>query len=185
MYKLVTIQDVVRIPPQMFSEDLEKSVAKVLRETYEGKIDPDTGVIISTINPRDVSDGKIIPGDSATYHTVVFDALVYKPEVQEVVRGIVVDIAEFGAFVRSGPFDGLVHASQVTDDFMSVNEKTGVLTGKQTKRTLKKDDIVYARITSISYKDNVTETKINMTMRQPGLGKTEWWKKKKTSKKKG
>ena len=113
---------------------------------------------------------------------MTFDALVFQPKNHEVVRGIVVDIAEFGAFVRFGPFDGLVHASQVTDDFVSVNEKTGSLTGKQTKRTLKKDDIVYAKITSISYKDKVTETKINLTMRQPGLGKTDWWKKKKKKK---
>ncbi len=184
MYKLVTIRDVVRVPPSMFSEDLEKAVTGILRENYEGKIDPEMGVVISITNARDISEGRIIPGDGAAYHEVTFDALMFEPRNHEVVRGIVVDIAEFGAFVRFGPFDGLVHASQVTDDFVSINEKTGSLTGKQTKRTLKKEDTVYAKITSISYRDNVTETKINLTMRQPGLGKTEWWKKQKKKAKK-
>jgi len=45
---------------------------------------------------------------------------------------------------------------------------------------------VTARIIAISMKNNVTESKINLTMRQEGLGKEEWLKlkKKKTKAKK-
>jgi DNA-directed RNA polymerase subunit E' len=177
MYNLVTVRDTIRIPPRLFSQSLEDSVLKAIQEQYEGKIDKDIGVVITVLNPREVGDGRVILGDGAAYHNVVFDILTFKPELHEVVRGKVIDLTEFGAFLRFGPIDGLIHISQVTDDFMSFNEKVGLLAGKTSKKTLKKGDIVTARVIAISMKDNVTDSKINLTMRQTGLGKEDWYKK--------
>lgn len=179
MYEVVTLKDMVRIPPKMFSDELEGAVLKALREQYEGRLDKDLGVVISVSDPKDIGDGRIIPGDGAAYYETVFDALVFKPEMHEVVRGKVTDITEFGAFVRFGPIDGLVHVSQVTDDFMSYNEKNGTLTGKESKKVLKKGDVVLARVIAISMKGTVTDSKISLTMRQEGLGKEDWLKGKK------
>jgi len=177
MYNIVTVKDTIRIPPRFFSRSLEESVLKAIQEQYEGKIDKDIGVVITVLNPREVGDGKVILGDGAAYHDVVFDILTFKPELHEMVRGKVIDLTEFGAFLRFGPIDGLIHVSQVTDDFMSFNEKAGMLAGKSSRKTLKKGDTVTARIIAISMKDSVTESKINLTMRQTGLGKEEWYKK--------
>lgn len=177
VYNIITIQDTIRIPPNLFSESLEDSVTKALKKQYEGMLDKDLGVIIAVMNPRNISEGKVIHGDGAAYHDTVFDVLTFRPEMQEVVKGKIIDITEFGAFLRFGPIDGLVHVSQVTDDFMSFNEKTGTLLGKDSKKVLQKGDIVNARIIAVSVKENVTESKINLTMRQEGLGKLEWMKK--------
>jgi DNA-directed RNA polymerase subunit E' len=46
----------------------------------------------------------------------------------------VVEIADFGAFVRIGPVDALLHVSQLMDDYISYDEKQGVLLGKESKR---------------------------------------------------
>lgn len=182
MYELITIKDTIRIPPKLFSESLEESAVKALREQYEGKTDPELGVIITVTNPKEVTSGKIIPGDGGTYHHITFDLLSFKPKGHEIIRGKVSELTEFGAFIKFGPIDGLVHVSQVTDDFMSLNEKTQTLTGKESKKSLKKDDEVTARVIAISMKNIVTDSKINLTMRQDGLGKEEWLKlKKKTS----
>jgi DNA-directed RNA polymerase subunit E' len=67
---------------------------------------------------------------------------------------------------------------------MSYNNKVGILAGKTSKKTLKKGDEVTARIIAISMKDSVTESKINLTMRQVGLGKEEWYKKEEQKEKK-
>jgi DNA-directed RNA polymerase subunit E' len=182
MYNLITIKDTVRIPPKLFSKSLEESVLRALREQYEGKIDADLGVIITVLNPRDISIGKVVLGDGAAYHDAVFDILTFKPEMHEIVRTKINDIAEFGAFVRFGPVDGLVHVSQITDDFVSYNEKTQCLAGKTSKKTLKKGDEVLARLIAISIKDTIPESKINLTMRQPHLGREEWKKKEEAKK---
>jgi DNA-directed RNA polymerase subunit E' len=177
MYNVVTVKDTIRIPPKLFSKNLKKSVQKALMENYEGRLDDKLGVVISVFNPRDVSDGRIIAGDGAAYHDVVFDALVFRPELHEVIRGEISDITEFGAFIKFGPIDGLVHVSQVTDDFVSYNEKGKQLVGKESKRSLKVGDEVLARIIALSLKVSVADSKINLTMRQTGLGRENWTKK--------
>jgi DNA-directed RNA polymerase subunit E' len=118
--------------------------------------------------------GKIIPGDGATYHKVTFSLLTFYPKIQEVVEGEVVEVADFGAFVRIGPIDALLHVSQLMDDFISYDEKQGVLLGKETRRKLTSGDQVRVRITAVSLGKAGSSGKIGVTARQPFLGKLEW-----------
>ena len=171
MYYLVTIKDTVRVPPALMGEEVEEAILQTLRKKYEGMFG-DQGIILAVTRVKNVGAGKIHPGDPGIYYMTEFEALMYRPELKEVVVGEVVEITEFGAFIRIGPVDGLVHISQVTDDFMSYS-KDGVLQGKQTRRTLKVGDVVIARIITISQKE-VEGARVGLTMRQPGLGKLEW-----------
>ncbi len=184
MYKLVKIVDTIRIPPRDFDKPIKESALEVLKRNYEGRVDKDLGLILLVTRVNSIGVGRIIPGDGATYHDIEFEALAYKPMLHEVVTGKVSEITNFGAFVKIGPIDGLVHVSQITDDYVSFNEKTGVLAAKETKRTLKEGDEVRARVISVSLKPVVTESKIGLTMRQPGLGKLEWIEEEKKKKKK-
>lgn len=174
MYKLVTVRDTVRVPPSRFEEPLEEVVLDVLRKSYEGLTDKDMGAILAITNVKEIGVGRIIMGDGASYHDTTFEALVYKPELNEVVLGEVVEIVEFGGFVRLGPVDGLVHVSQVMDDFVGYDKKKGSLHGKESKRSLKEGDKVRARIVTVSMRKGARAGKIGLTMRQPGLGKLEW-----------
>lgn len=174
MNKIVTVSDTVRVPPSRFDEPLGEVVLDILRKSYEGLTDKDLGVILAITEVKEIGVGRIIMGDGASYHDVVFDALVYKPELNEVVLGEVVEIVEFGGFVRLGPVDGLVHVSQVMDDFVGYDKKKGVLYGKESKRALREGDRVRARIVTVSMKRGARAGKIGLTMRQPGLGKLEW-----------
>jgi DNA-directed RNA polymerase subunit E' len=90
------------------------------------------------------------------------------------VEGEVVEIADFGAFVRIGPIDALLHVSQLMDDFISYDEKQSVLLGKETKRRLMSGDQVRVRITAVSLGRAGSSGKIGVTARQPFLGKLEW-----------
>ena len=123
---------------------------------------------------KEIGEGIIIPGDGASYYDVTFELLAFKPEMQEIVVGKIKDIAEFGAFINIGPIDGMIHISQTMDDFVSFS-KDKTLTGKETKRVLKTNDICRARIIAISFKD-VLNPKLGLTMRQQGLGRLDWLK---------
>ena len=68
----------------------------------------------------------MIAGDGATYHKVNFTALTFYPKLHEVVEGEVVEITDFGAFVRIGPTDALLHLSQITDDYLKSDVKQGL-----------------------------------------------------------
>ncbi len=135
MYKLLKVKDVVRIPPRMFTMDPKEAAKIVLRETYEGIYDRDEGVVLAIIDVEEISEGVIVPGDGgATYHEAVFNVLVWEPSVHEVVEGEVVEMMPYGAFIRIGPMDGLVHISQLMDDYVVFDEKNRQFIGKETNR---------------------------------------------------
>jgi len=71
--------------------------------------------------------------------------------------------------------DGLLHVSQITDDFMSYDGKNGRLMSKTGNRSLGEGDKVRARIVALSINErDPRESKIGLTMRQNALGKLEW-----------
>ena len=76
------------------------------------------------------------------------------------------------AFIEIGPLDGMIHIGQTMDDYVSFS-KENVLSGKETKRSLKINDLCRARIIAISFKDPANP-KIGLTMRQPWLGNVKW-----------
>ena len=176
MFKLITLQDTIRIPPETFGNPLEKVGRDRVKTKYEGIVDEELGYVIAVTSVEVSPTGKIIPGDGATYHRVTFSLVTFYPVIQEVVEGDVVEIADFGAFVRIGPVDSLLHVSQLMDDYMSYDEKQGVLMGKETKRKLSSGDDVRVRITAFSLGRAGSSGKIGVTARQPSLGKLDWLK---------
>ena len=174
LFKLITLEDTIRIPPETFGNPLEAVGHQQVKAKYEGVVDEELGYVIAVTDVKVSPVGKIIPGDGATYHKVTFSLLTFYPKVQEVVEGEVVEVADFGAFIRIGPIDALLHVSQLMDDFISYDEKQGVLLGKETKRKLTSGDQLRVRITAVSLGRAGSSGKIGVTARQPFLGKLEW-----------
>ncbi|RLF51094.1 MAG: DNA-directed RNA polymerase [Thermoplasmata archaeon] len=175
MYYMVKMENTIRIPPSMIGEDLDEVSSKIVRETFEGTMDKEYGLIVLTRNVKRIGEGNILHGDGAIYQKVEFEALTFKPELHEVVDAIVCDIVEFGAFCHIGPLDALLHKSQIMDDKILVDVENKRMEGKETKKTLKVGDKIRVRIVTVSLNEmNPRESKIGLTMRQPGLGKEEW-----------
>ena len=181
MYYKTKIEDTVRIPPYRFDDPLEEVAIQTLNKKYEGRLDKKLGLLICVNDIDEISDGRLIMGDGASYHNVVFEAIFFKPEQHEIFDGEVIDIVDYGAFVRIGPMDGLIHVSEVTDDYISYDAKRGALLAKESNKTLDEGDLVRARAVSVSIKDESTNniennrnSKIPLTMRQTNLGRFEW-----------
>ncbi len=175
MYMLTQREKVVRIPPDKLGDDLNSVVNSLAREAYEGQIEGNDSLTVLVKNIEPIGQGRIVHGDGAVYQTVKYEAIIFRPQLQEVIEGTVVEVLKFGAFVRFGPLDGLLHISQIMDDRIDVDDSGQRLLGKDTKRDLKVGDIVRARIVALSLNErNPRESKIGLTMRQPGLGKIEW-----------
>ncbi len=172
MYYKIELKDRVRVPPHLFNLDTKEAVVKSIKKKYDGLISKDLGVVIDIAGIREVGDGVIIPGDGSCYYEATFEVLSFKPELQEVVLGKIRDIVDFGAFITLGPIDGMIHVSQTMDDFVSFSkEKT--LTGKESKRSLRVNDVCRARVIAVSFKDPLNP-KLGLTMRQQGLGRLDW-----------
>ncbi|NHJ25982.1 MAG: DNA-directed RNA polymerase [Candidatus Lokiarchaeota archaeon] len=173
MFKIYQLNAKVEIPPFLFDQPKEVSARIILREDYEGIITRDYGFIIAIVDILDVGPGIIIPGNANTFHEVMFSILSFKPMISEVVEGEVVEIVDFGSFIRLGPLDGLVHVSQICDDYISYEQVGNRFIGKETGKILEVNDQVRAKIIAVSLGTG-RSGKLGLTMRQKFLGKTEW-----------
>lgn len=175
MYLKVQREDVVRIPPERLGEDIDVLAKEFTRSLLEGRVGGDKSLTLIASNVERVGEGRIVHGDGAVYQRVKYDAVVMRPTLQEIVDGTVVEILKFGAFVRFGPLDGLLHISQVMDDRVDVDEENQRLIGKDSKRDVRIGDKVRTRIVAVSLNERAPrESKIGLTMRQAGLGKLDW-----------
>ena len=173
MFYLTEIEDYIRVEPKLFGLPTTESVNKQLHETYFEHYNKEIGKVISVVEVLEVGEGVIISGDGATYYKSRFKLLVWKPELHELVFGVISEITNFGAFIDMGVMRGMIHISQTMEDYVSFSKANSLL-GKSNKRSLKQGDLCLARIVAISHKGR--DLKIGLTMRQPGLGKLEWIK---------
>ncbi|VVB93301.1 DNA-directed RNA polymerase subunit E' [uncultured archaeon] len=175
MYKKMRLADTVRIAPELLGEPVQEAVKLALREKLEGLVDKRIGAIVAVKDVIEVGEGHILAGDGGVYYDAIFDALTFMPELQEIIEGSVVEVVEFGVFVGIGPLDGLVHVSQLTDEFISYDEKNSRLITKESGRAITEGDKIRARIIAVSLNEREPrDSKIGLTMRQHALGKLEW-----------
>lgn len=192
MYVQIEDEYIARIPPDKLGSSYEEAIYTVARESLEGTlrdIDVTTGgvssrcYIISVISIEKQGEGTIVHGDGAVYQSLRFTAIGYVPEMQEIVDGIVTSVQKFGAFIRFGPFEGLLHISQIMDDRIDIDLNNQRFIGKDTKRDVKVGDRVRVKIVAMSIPSSyIGDAKIGLTMKQPGLGKMEWLRKKREAK---
>lgn len=174
MFAIVEMSDVVRIPPSRLGTKLKDATISILKEKYESMISTELGYVIMIIDAAVNSTGKLVAGDGSTYHRVSFKALTFFPQLQEIVQGEIVEITDFGAFVRIGPTDALLHLSQILDDYLRSDVKQGMIVANQSGRSLKIGSKIRARITAVSLGKGAAMGKIGITCRQPFLGAEEW-----------
>ena len=175
MYMLTEVRRTVPIRPADLKDDIDNIIENLTQDAYEGRFGEDKMFTVLVKNVRTDGPGRIVHGDGSVYQPVVFDQVVFKPRESEIIIGVVVEVLKFGAFVRFGPLDGLLHISQVMDDRVDIDEANQRLVGKDSGRHLAVGDIVKARVVSIDLNEkNPQDSKIGLTMRQPGLGKLQW-----------
>jgi DNA-directed RNA polymerase subunit E' len=175
MYKRVRLKDTVEVPPRELADVDASLVKRLLQEKLEGRMDESVGSVVSVVNVHEVGDGAVLPNRPGVYYEAEFDAVTFDPQMQEVVDGTVVEVVDFGAFVGIGPVDGLLHVSQISDEYLAFDGENQMLASRDSNRTLAVEDTVRARIVTKSIDErNPRDSKIGLTAKQPGLGKHGW-----------
>jgi DNA-directed RNA polymerase subunit E' len=170
MFFIFEVEEIVGVEPREFEEPLGELAMRKLSSVYEGVLDEELGYVIAVVDVEVEEVGVLLPRDPSIYHRARCKLLTYLPLLQEVVEGEVVEITEFGVFVRVGPLDALLHVSQIMDDYLSFDKKHSELVGSKTGWKLAINDRVRARIVAVS----ISGGKVGLTTRQPYLGKLEW-----------
>ena len=177
MYKRVTLIDTVEVPPEELGDVTPGLVKRLLQDKLEGRMDEEVGSVVSVVDVHDIGEGAVLPNRPGVYYEAEFDAITFDPQMQEVVDGTVVEVVEFGAFVGIGPIDGLLHVSQISDEYLAFDGENQMLASRESNRTLGVEDAVRSRIVTKSIDErNPRESKIGLTAKQVGLGKHGWLK---------
>lgn len=110
MFVLTTIADTVRIAPTMFVHPVLHSVHLEIEKKYPNRVLMDIGLVICRYGDAlEIGDGVCVSGDGAAHHEVVFRLVVFRPFVEEVCIGTVVESNEEGIRVSLGEFFENVH----------------------------------------------------------------------------
>src|SRR6056297_1085414 len=175
MYKRVRLKDTVEVPPEELGDVTPELVKRLLQDKLEGRMDEEVGSIVSVVDVDDIGEGTVLPNEPGVYYEAEFDAVTFDPKMQEVVDGSIVEVVEFGAFVGIGPVDGLLHVSQISDEYLAYDGENQQLASTESNQTLGVGDDVRVRIVTKSIDErNPRDSKIGLTAKQPGLGKHDW-----------
>ncbi len=91
MFVQVLMKDKVRVDPQKFALDYEEAMEQFINDKYSNKIIPDVGLCISLYDFVEVGEPYIYSGDGASYSDVKFRLVVFRPNIGDVITGIIVD----------------------------------------------------------------------------------------------
>jgi DNA-directed RNA polymerase subunit E' len=176
MYNIVKAEEKVRVGPSLAKRDINDAIKEVLKEKYEGRLMKDLGLVVKIVSAQPMSRGIVVSGDPNIYFGTEFEMVVFSVEPNEVFRGVIKDVMDFGAFVIIGPIEALLHISQISREKFSINKKDRILEGADGGKKLKKGDIIFAKASTVSMKGSASSIKISLTMRGEGFGKDDWVK---------
>ena len=91
MYRILKIKTKIKVPPTKFGLSTKKSILESLSDKYEGFLSRTVGVGLAVTDVIEIGQGKILPEDPNFHYPVVFELLVFKPEIHEILNGEVID----------------------------------------------------------------------------------------------
>jgi len=110
MFVLTTIADTVRIPPSMFVHPVLQSVHLEIEKKFPNRVLMDVGLVICRYGDAlEIGDGVCVAGDGGAHHECVFRMVIFRPFVEEVCIGTIVESNEEGIRVSLGEFFDQVH----------------------------------------------------------------------------
>jgi DNA-directed RNA polymerase subunit E' len=180
MFYILNVKEKVGIEAQNLKKDIKESIEEKLEDLH---LKENNGVFLGVVEIKNIGEsGEILPERPYIYFDVDYQALFFQPGENEVIESEVSDVAEFGPFVRFGPIEALVHISQISKDKLSYNPEQDVIASKDNKIVIKKGEKVRAMVINSTISEE--RTRVNLSMKQDGLGLIKLVDKRKATKKK-
>lgn len=172
------MKEKVGLEAQRIGKNINEGIIEKLEEVHSKE---QNGIFLGVTEILTVGEtGEILPEKPYVYFDIEYTGLFFQPLQNEVVEGFVTEVAEFGPFVRIGPVDALVHISQITDEKLTYNPEQDIITSKDSKIIIKKNEPVRAIVANSSISEE--RMRINLSMKQDGLGLLSLLKKGKKAK---
>jgi len=127
------------------------------------------GVALFVNKILDISKGEIVEGVGSARFTVTFDCVVLRPEVGEVVDGIVEIAAQEVIRAKYGPLDVVLTLSHLPADYKYSPDAEGFVS-QDGGVVIKKESRVRCRIFSVKYRIRNAEWTCSIVASMQGTG---------------
>jgi ribonuclease R len=140
------------------------AIHRILREQLENKLDLERqkklGKLVEKI-AKISSERERIAEEAERETTDLKIAEYMATKIGDVFEAIVSGVTAFGVFVElDNTIEGLIHVSNIEDDYYHFNEKTMTLRGERTGRVFRIGDIVKVKL----YNVNIAEKQIDFVL---------------------
>ena len=178
MYRVFEVEDYLRIHPSLLDQDINEAIRKTVLQLHKNKYLDKIGYILDIIDIQPEKENRIYIGDPYVYYKTRYKIISFTIEENEVYRGKVTTILDYGAMVLIGPIEGLLHISQISKKGQFKYDKASKKIVGPDNKTIEVGDEVYVRVSTKSVKQGFSDARISLSMREEGLGCIRWFEKK-------
>ncbi len=152
MTKYVTLERQITLEPEFLGEFFKKNLWEKMKKTYTDTVNIDTGYILSVSRTMKIIDNKISNVNSDIIFTVQFQAEVLKPEINQVIEGVVMMVYNCGIFLNiRDKFNVLIPIKILQDNFV-FNQTTKIFDHKtDVGLSISKDQKLEVKITGLRF----------------------------------
>jgi DNA-directed RNA polymerase III subunit RPC8 len=91
MYVLAEMKDVVHVKPWLFEHDLRVVIEDELNKKFANKVIYQLGLCVALFDIIKIENSYIFPGDGASHTRVTFRYVIFRPFIDEVLTGNILD----------------------------------------------------------------------------------------------
>ena len=118
MFWDIELEHDVRIHPTQLSNDIKNTVIKELRQSVEGKITEESGLILKVQDELiEIKDGFVSQRTGYGVFTVRYKAIVFNPRPGRIIHAIIKTVNSQGITATAGPLDIFISADNLPDGY--------------------------------------------------------------------
>lgn len=199
MFILAEMNNVTRIPPELFNLKLNDAVASELNKKLANKVVLNVGLCIALYDIINLKESFIFPGDGASHTRVSFRFIVFRPFIEEVLIGKIRSCSQEGVHVTLGFFEDILipptalqHPSRFNETEQAWVWEYNTADGSKHDLFMDAGETIRFRVTAEVFNETCptgpniiqegqenTENKIPYmltgSINEPGLGLLTWW----------
>ncbi|KAJ1442404.1 RNA polymerase Rpb7, N-terminal [Sesbania bispinosa] len=193
MFYLSRIKHKLPLPPSLLALPLREAIHMELEKLFLDKVIANLGLCVSVYDIRSIDGGFVFPGDGAPTYTVVFNLIMFRPFVGEIITAKLLSSDANGLRLSLGFFEDIyvpAHHLPNPNHFVAEpkNSKKGIWYwdfDEQSSYPIDDTDVIKFRVQSVSYPpipvEQSKESKpfapmlVTGSLDHDGLGPVAWW----------
>lgn len=158
MFYLLEVKTKTSLSPDQLdpNKNADELLLDTLRDSLEGKVLKDIGLVVAVISCNIQGEGTIPPRSPDIFFNTEMQIICFRPVEGEVIEGEVVNVTETGAFINIGSLDGFWPRNRISDKRLQFNAKNGSLQDREGQITVRRKEKARVKISNVEIRTPVS-----------------------------